>query len=87
MTDHPLTDEKCMSLFSFKRLMDESRPITVEDSMRAAYDLGRENGREERLIEVLYWLRATRYYGRVAELADQLEKAMCPTQQEGNNAG
>ena len=83
---HPLTDEMCMSLFSFKRLMDESRPITVEDSMRAAYDLGRENGREERLIEVLYWLRATIYYGRGADLADQLEKAMCPTQQEGNNA-
>jgi hypothetical protein len=38
MTEHPLTDEKCMSLFSFGRLMDESRSITVEDSMRAAAD-------------------------------------------------
>ena len=85
MTEHPLTDEKCMSLFSFKRLMDESRPITVEDSMRAAYDLGRENGREERLIEILHWLRATRYYGRVAELADQLEEAMRPQQQQEDN--
>ena len=38
MTEHPLTDEKALSLFSFEQLMDESQPITVEDSMRSAAD-------------------------------------------------
>ena len=33
-------------------------------------------------LEVLHWLRATRYYGRVTELADQLEEAMLP---QGDN--
>jgi hypothetical protein len=49
MTEHPLTDEKCMSLFSFERLMDESRPIAVEDSMRVAADW--------QLEQVIEWLQ------------------------------
>jgi hypothetical protein len=38
MTEHPLTDEKALNLFSFERLIDTSEPISIEDAMRAAAD-------------------------------------------------
>ena len=38
MTNHPLTDEKALSLFSFERLIETDQPMTVEDAMRKAAD-------------------------------------------------
>tara|TARA_A100001015_G_scaffold293062_1_gene369188 strand:+ start:409 stop:627 length:219 start_codon:yes stop_codon:yes gene_type:complete len=35
---HPLTDSKALSLFSFEELMNGSHPITIEDAMRKAAD-------------------------------------------------
>ena len=83
MTEHPLTDEKALSLFSFERLMDTSQPISIEDAMRAAADW--------QLTEVLKWLdkNLTNYTdddypwrgAPLHELEDDLKKAMRPTQE------
>ena len=54
--------------------------VRTNNVLREVWDEARKEGREERLIEVLHWLRATRYYGRVAELADQLEETMRPSE-------
>lgn len=90
MTKHPLTDEKCMNLFSFERLMDESQPITVEDSMRAAYD----KGGKDRLELIITWLedelhRYSYSFDGEAEITydslfKDLREAMRPQQQEDN---
>ena len=45
---HPLTEEKALSLFSFERLMDTGRPITIADAMRTAADW--------QLEQVIKWL-------------------------------
>ena len=91
MTDHLLTAADC------KQIQQETHHIAhgsweygedselLDDLIRAGYDKGREDGREDRLDEVIEWLRATRYYGRVADLADQLEEAMRPQQQQEDN--
>ena len=90
---HPLTDEMCKKISRFgarsylsmtQFSLDERARMMELDvyyDMRAAYD----KGREDRLDEVIEWLRATRYYGRVADLADQLEEAMRPQQQQEDN--
>jgi len=78
---HPLTNEKCLSLFSFERLMDESQPITIEDAMRAAADW--------QLEQCLEFLRTTKFHERsdyfdlrYDSYANLLEDAMRP--QEDN---
>jgi hypothetical protein len=88
MTEHPLTDEKALSLFPFERLMNESLPITVEDSMRSAADW--------QLEQVIKWLKdnlacstylqSKGYYDceiDVGDVLDDLKEAMRP--QEDNN--
>ena len=42
---HPLTDEKCLSLFALENHVDALR--TMVDVMRKAYDLGHEAGLKE----------------------------------------
>lgn len=87
MTEHPLNDGKCMSLFSFGQLMDASQPITVEDSMRTAADW--------QLGEVIEWLKSelgrggylkpegySGYEIDVDDVIEDLKEAMRPTQQE-----
>ena len=88
MTEHPLTDEKALSLFSFERLMDESQPITVEDSMRSAADW--------QLEQVMKWLDENlSNYTDDDYLADceplhklegDLKEAMRPTKTQENNS-
>ena len=84
MTEHLLTDKMIEDNLPnrFWWELETCQLEPCQNALREAYDKGREEGRKERLIEVLHWLRATRYYGRVTELADQLEEAMLP---QGDN--
>jgi hypothetical protein len=84
MTEHPLTDEKALNLFSFERLIDTSEPISIEDAMRTAADW--------QLEQVMKWLDENLsnytdddYLGDcepLHKLQDYLKKAMRP--QEDN---
>ena len=79
--EHPLTNEKALSLFSFEQFADESPPITVEDTMRTAADW--------QLEQVMNWLdkHLTNYLDpdylgsceSIPDLEDDLKKAMRPT--------
>ena len=90
---HPLTDKKCISLFSFERLMDESRPFTIEDAMRTAADW--------QLQQVIEWLKSnlncsiylqpddscpylSMYEIDVDDVLKDLKDVMRPQQQEHN---
>lgn len=91
MTDHPLTDEICDAMIEDDSI-NELWFHTVEDSMRVAYD----KGREDRLKQVIEWLRSadSRDYLWVwidgdaeinkDELIADLRKAMRLQQQENN---
>ena len=84
MTEHPLTDEKARSLFSFERLLDMSQPLEIEDCMRTAANW--------QLEQVMKWLdeHLTNYSDAdylgscesINDLEDHLKKAMRP--QEDN---
>ena len=67
---HPLTDSKALSLFSFEELMDGSQPITIEDAMRKAADW--------QLEQVLNWSYKYLYPDQV----NALSEAMRPQQNE-----
>ncbi len=85
---HPLTDEKALSLFSFERLIDTSEPISIEDAMRTASDW--------QLDQVIEWLKfgyqtdpnlsgERKRIGGFMEIAIALEQAMRPTTTQENN--
>lgn len=75
---HPLTDSKALSLFSFEELMNGSHPITIEDAMRKAADW--------QLEQVIAWLDDTDC-DDPQETAQRLRKAMRPQQQEDTPLG
>ena len=82
---HPLTDSKALSLFSFKELMDGSQSITIEDAMRKAADWQLE----ECVEEVLGMLTTLELGGKITEeesngLLAVFTKSMRPQQQEDN---
>ena len=53
---HPLTDEMC-EILSRQPWLDPDVDVEgIAHDMRAAYDLGREEGREDRLKQVIEWL-------------------------------
>ena len=72
--DHPLTNEKALSLFSVEQFTDASPPITVEDTMRTAADW--------QLEQVLKWLNETIFEcGSCLEavnIPEELAEAMRP---------
>ena len=76
---HPLTEEKALSLFSFERLMDTGRPITIADAMRTAADW--------QLEQVMIWLKSQKddpgplYYdlSTLESIECSLRQAMRPT--------
>lgn len=70
---HPLTDRKALSLFSFEELMNTSQPI-IEDAMRKAADW--------QLSQVLEFIAADPMLGE--HVKDYIYKAMRPQQQEDN---
>ena len=86
MTNHPLTDEEALSLFSFERLLDMSQPLEIEDCMRTAADW--------QLEQVIEWMRdhnnhyiredSMGIYFDEDECIDDFKKAMRPptTQEE-----
>ena len=86
MTKHPLTNEKAIGLFSFEHLMDESRPISVEDAMRTAADW--------QLEQVIEWLDknlcnyntgneyCSGFFRPMSRVTVDLERAMRSTTQE-----
>ena len=86
MTEHPLTDEKALNLFSFERLIDTSEPISIEDAMRTAADW--------QLEQVIAWLKFNtddyllqdyyKTYFLTEAFLDDFKKAMRPTTQENN---
>lgn len=85
---HPLTDEMCMSLFSFERLIDESRPITVEDSMRSAADWQLDQVKEEAKRQIIF-LRELGHdvaADTCEDFFEEIMQAMRPQPQEDNNA-
>ena len=63
---HPLTDSKALSLFSFEELMNGSHPITIEDAMRKAADW--------QLTQVLEFIAADPMLGEYVK--DYIYKAM-----------
>ena len=65
---HPLTDSKALSLFSFEELMNGSQPITIEDAMRKAADW--------QLSQVLEFIAAAPMLGE--HVKDYIYKAMRP---------
>jgi len=71
---HPLTDSKALSLFSFEELMDGSQSIAIEDAMRKAADW--------QLSQVLEFIAADPMLGE--HVKDYTYKAMRPQQQEEN---
>jgi len=77
MTNHPLTDEKALSLFSFERLMDASQPITIEDAMRVATDW-----QLEQCIEWLENLDSKYFLAKHISLAKMMSEAMRPIQED-----
>jgi hypothetical protein len=81
MTEHPLTNEKALSLFSFERLMDMSQPLDAEDFMRT--------GADWQLEQVIEWLNETiSERGSSLEavnIPEELREAMRPTTQEKTN--
>ena len=86
---HPLTNEKALSLFSFERIMDMSQPLETEDFMRTAADW--------QLEQVIEWLRHNLgsvpldpvvYSGHeidVDYVIEDLREAMRPTTTEDNS--
>ena len=80
MNDHPLTDEMIKDMW-LNGLIDSGyvRREFNEDDMRAAYD----KGRDDQLEQALHWLRTTQWYLNPSTLADLLEEAMRP--QENNS--
>lgn len=83
MTEHPLTDEKALDLFSFERLMDDSRPITVEDSMRTAADWQLEQCLEFLQTHPFHERDDYKYLG-AHDYAQLMEEAMRPTTKENS---
>lgn len=84
MTDHPLTDEKALNLFSFEQLIDTSEPISIEDAMRTAADWQLEQVMEWLDDKILNYTDAD-YLGSLSplyKLEGDLKKAMRP--QEDN---
>ena len=76
MNDHPLTDDIIWSMWS-----EGDRTALAEEKLaRAAYD----KGRDDQLEQALHWLRTTQWYLNPSTLADLLEEAMRPQQQENN---
>ena len=67
---HPLTDSKALSLFSFEELMNGSHPITIEDAMRKSADW--------QLSQVLEFITADPMLGE--HVKDYIFKAMRPQQ-------
>ena len=77
--NHSLTDEKLKKLFwdhAVNTGWDEYD--WTSDGMRAAYD----KGADWQLEQVIKWLKTTKYYLCPSVLADQLQEAMRP--QEDN---
>ena len=71
---HPLTDSKALSLFSFEELMNGSHPITIEDAMRKAADW--------QLEQVIEWF--DKNDTNATSPITLLREAMRPQQQEDN---
>ena len=88
MTKHPLTDEMCDEIFKNNLLPEKADDKYYEwqnRALRGAYDLGREEGREDRLKQVIEWLEDyEQVCGGFIRIA-YFKQAMRPQPQENNN--
>ena len=84
MTEHPLTDEKALNLFSFERLIDTSEPISIEDAMRTASDWQLEQVNAWIDKNVHNYIDSDNLWTLVYMLKEDLNKAMRPTTTQEN---